>query len=138
MYYLSLTFLLANSLIVLEIYRVLNASVQSLFFFASRRRHTKCALVTGVQTCALPIYAADAGFHGVAIRPPHHQEDSAAERSGDRKSVVQGKSVSVRVDIGGRRILKKQNYKQINLCSSPINLTTSSIRIYYLREYANK
>src|SRR3546814_3561671 len=27
----------------------------SLFFFSSRRRHTRCALVTGVQTCALPI-----------------------------------------------------------------------------------
>src|SRR3546814_20993334 len=26
-----------------------------LFFVASRRRHTRCALVTGVQTCALPI-----------------------------------------------------------------------------------
>src|SRR3546814_7555690 len=26
------------------------------FFFASRRRHTMCALVAGVQTCALPIY----------------------------------------------------------------------------------
>src|SRR3546814_1507421 len=25
------------------------------FFFSSRRRHTMCALVTGVQTCALPI-----------------------------------------------------------------------------------
>src|SRR3546814_4708430 len=30
-----------------------------LFFFSSRRRHTRCALVTGVQTCALPIL--DAG-----------------------------------------------------------------------------
>src|SRR3546814_15985570 len=28
------------------------------FFFSSRRRHTRCALVTGVQTCALPIYVA--------------------------------------------------------------------------------
>src|SRR3546814_10774826 len=27
----------------------------SSFFFSSRRRHTRCALVTGVQTCALPI-----------------------------------------------------------------------------------
>src|SRR3546814_8504834 len=27
------------------------------FFFSSRSRHTRCALVTGVQTCALPIYA---------------------------------------------------------------------------------
>src|SRR3546814_4087841 len=25
------------------------------FFFSGRRRHTRCALVTGVQTCALPI-----------------------------------------------------------------------------------
>src|SRR3546814_6711743 len=31
------------------------------FFFSSRRRHTRCALVTGVQTCALPIYVSD-GF----------------------------------------------------------------------------
>src|SRR3546814_1467180 len=28
------------------------------FFFSSRRRHTRCALVTGVQTCALPISSA--------------------------------------------------------------------------------
>src|SRR3546814_12575723 len=31
------------------------------FFFASRRRHTRCALVTGVQTCALPICTAPLG-----------------------------------------------------------------------------
>src|SRR3546814_5073485 len=30
------------------------------FFFSSRRRHTRCALVTGVQTCALPICVASA------------------------------------------------------------------------------
>src|SRR3546814_206933 len=30
-----------------------------LFFFSSRRRHTRCALVTGVQTCALPILTLD-------------------------------------------------------------------------------
>src|SRR3546814_5017705 len=30
--------------------------VSSVFFFSSRRRHTRCALVTGVQTCALPIW----------------------------------------------------------------------------------
>src|SRR3546814_13230057 len=35
--------------------------VHMVFFFSSRRRHTSCALVTGVQTCALPIsrYYAD-------------------------------------------------------------------------------
>src|SRR3546814_2629737 len=31
-----------------------------MFFFSSRRRHTRCALVTGVQTCALPILVPDA------------------------------------------------------------------------------
>src|SRR3546814_5645955 len=31
-------------------------SLMCIFFFSSRRRHTSCALVTGVQTCALPIY----------------------------------------------------------------------------------
>src|SRR3546814_1321878 len=36
--------------------------ILSLFFFSSRRRHTSCALVTGVQTCALPIYGVDVYF----------------------------------------------------------------------------
>src|SRR3546814_4793256 len=33
------------------------------FFFSSRRRHTRCALVTGVQTCALPISTPGSGFN---------------------------------------------------------------------------
>src|SRR3546814_9848104 len=36
-------------------YSVINNKVLYIFFFSSRRRHTRCALVTGVQTCALPI-----------------------------------------------------------------------------------
>src|SRR3546814_8471238 len=42
------------------------------FFFSSRRRHTRCALVTGVQTCALPIsfsydnYSQDYAINGGA------------------------------------------------------------------------
>src|SRR3546814_17959786 len=81
------------------------------FFFSSRRRHTRCALVTGVQTCALPIYPL---FRG---RPPRSQrqrqrDDRSALQQSDRKSVVSGKSVSVRVDLGGRRIIKKKNKRQ--------------------------
>src|SRR3546814_8555030 len=34
---------------------VVSATTCNVFFFSSRRRHTICALVTGVQTCALPI-----------------------------------------------------------------------------------
>src|SRR3546814_14907422 len=33
------------------------------FFFSSRRRHTRCALVTGVQTCALPICGPEPAEH---------------------------------------------------------------------------
>src|SRR3546814_7127952 len=35
-------------------------------FFSSRRRHTRCSLVTGVQTCALPISAGDTTFGNLA------------------------------------------------------------------------
>src|SRR3546814_2211497 len=41
------------------------------FFVSSRRRHSRCALVTGVQTCALPIYRRDAssdeGLGGLSL-----------------------------------------------------------------------
>src|SRR3546814_10160536 len=49
-----------------------------LFFFSSRRRHTSCALVTGVQTCALPISAQSRGIapvnfytHGSQLTAAH-------------------------------------------------------------------
>src|SRR3546814_17778592 len=42
------------------------------FFFSSRRRHTRCALVTGVQTCALPIYGREdprpRQLHGLLVK----------------------------------------------------------------------
>src|SRR3546814_2752729 len=94
----------------------------SVFFFSSRRRHTRCALVTGVQTCALQIYQSDRRRSDPNIaRPsadggqeqPERNAGSAiggiGGREGDRKSVVEGKSVAVRVDLGGRRIHKKKN-----------------------------
>src|SRR3546814_6460929 len=40
-------------------YRCLHILFLFCFFFSSRRRHTRCALVTGVQTCALPISLSD-------------------------------------------------------------------------------
>src|SRR3546814_20776173 len=41
--------------------------VDGCFFFSSRRRHTRCALVTGVQTCALPIFG-EAGHFPSVVR----------------------------------------------------------------------
>src|SRR3546814_6466753 len=40
-----------------------------IFFFSSRRRHTRCALVTGVQTCALPILRVDGAPAAVEGKP---------------------------------------------------------------------
>src|SRR3546814_11222659 len=129
------------------------------FFLSSRRRHTRCALVTGVQTCALPIYRAGVDralgrvLGGVEVsarqvllgigeelglaaagaeimrRPvvigdvcrPLHFDRHAADRINsdpdrrggygfvDRKIVVSGTSVSVGVDIGGRRFIQKKS-----------------------------
>src|SRR3546814_10348378 len=75
-----------------------------LFFFSSRRRHTRCALVTGVQTCALPISTntvvaiADADGSVTPVRFSHADVVQEIFRSalcyedvtggGDRKSVV--------------------------------------------------
>src|SRR3546814_6188103 len=93
------------------------------FFFTSRRRHTRCALVTGVQTCALPIYrfgialgpafrqAGERRARAERTRGPVHlgpdmrqRAEYPAAKETDRTSVVQGNSVVVRVVLGGRRI----------------------------------
>src|SRR3546814_7809521 len=155
-----------------------------LFFFDSRRRHTSCPLVTGVQTCALPIFEAatrpaaqsvarDKGIHqrhvnvlepaleldaravsarypcraaakselgGKEFIPVFPGQDTRRRRrfqrlsphlafqrnapalglpvsiegepercAQDRKRVVEGRSVSVRVGLGGRGTFKKKN-----------------------------
>src|SRR3546814_9312903 len=63
-------------------------------FFSSRRRHTSCALVTGVQTCALPILYhchvnspqhIDMGMVGVMIVEP---KDKRAEPKVDKERVL--------------------------------------------------
>src|SRR3546814_16457996 len=48
------------------------------FCFSSRRRHTRCALVTGVQTCALPISAPHNMVATVAVGP---EAETALSRS---------------------------------------------------------
>src|SRR3546814_5241663 len=65
--------------------------VYMMFFFSSRRRHTRCALVTGVQTCALPIYPgqAVAAIFDLAAREHLHAHEQrlglgAAVGLGDR------------------------------------------------------
>src|SRR3546814_14850222 len=113
--------------------------IRSQFFFSSIRRHTRCALVTGVQTCALPIFRsanpntsrpfilgrgeagrsygeffAETGRYANALRALRvtigDRVAVQVEKSvpADRKSVVKGRSVSERVELGGRRITNKK------------------------------
>src|SRR3546814_3370797 len=50
------------------------------FFCSSRRRHTRCALVTGAQTCALPIWRRRlAWYHDVADREDVEHIGATAE-----------------------------------------------------------
>src|SRR3546814_12072553 len=72
----------------------------SVFFFSSRRRHTRCALVTGVQTCALPIFRRFSSAHAAyaplllnsaGSRPAFDRQSSESEafRSGAVPHLVQ-------------------------------------------------
>src|SRR3546814_12787085 len=122
------------------------------FFFSSRRRHTRCALVTGVQTCALPIsktrkahpptsdgvvaklasrsskiFGSAKVMHWKIMLPSAVVPKTIVEmrirvaRStgtvptaalrADRKSVAEGTGCSVRGDVGGGRIIQKNNTK---------------------------
>src|SRR3546814_1700707 len=56
------------------------------FFFSSRRRHTRCALVTGVQTCALPISFRSSTYRPIAATGAKARHAVAFER--DRLVVV--------------------------------------------------
>src|SRR3546814_2734973 len=51
------------------------------FFFTSRRRHTRCALLTGVQTCALPISAQAIGAERLALQRELGLEAAAHQRA---------------------------------------------------------
>src|SRR3546814_3573750 len=69
-----------------------------MFFFSSRRRHTRCALVTGVQTCALPIYEAAADF---PIARRHQRIDAARRRMA--RGIEQLHDATVDASVAGRQ-----------------------------------
>src|SRR3546814_14254088 len=60
------------------------------FFFSSRRRHTRCALVTGVQTCALPIFAAQSQIADIGDTHQIAALCAALAVRGDQFSFVHG------------------------------------------------
>src|SRR3546814_1057757 len=68
------------------------------FFFSSRRRHTRCALVTGVQTCALPISASrGTGCRGSVPRSARQPSSPRREAPGIVPATSSGRSEERRV-----------------------------------------
>src|SRR2546422_7431889 len=79
----------------------------TVFFFSSRRRHTRCSRDWSSDVCSSDllskIVTKRPGPGGTLV--PCETWDNALLACEDRKSVVWGKSV----DLGGRRIIKKKN-----------------------------
>src|SRR3546814_9376916 len=71
----------SNVLVVL-CYGVLSWSYMLVFFFSSRRRHTRCALVTGVQTCALPISGSNPAAATIIAGEAQQAEQPPCKRKG--------------------------------------------------------
>src|SRR3546814_5700277 len=75
-----------------------------MFLFSSRRRHTRCALVTGVQTCALPIFAGSspAPARRRPFAPRDHVEGAfppGSPTSASRAQSRVGPGILVRADV---------------------------------------
>src|SRR3546814_3379311 len=98
------------------------------FFFSSRRRHTRCALVTGVQTCALPIFpgrpdqramtkAEETGHHDINIGFQFPRRDI---RSGEGSELADATAIVInessqslchgKVAIGLRKNLRSEEH----------------------------
>src|SRR3546814_8924413 len=60
------------------------------FFFSSRRRHTTCALVTGVQTCALPICLGGGRDHRRRVGGPEGRVQARQRAAFLRRRVIFG------------------------------------------------
>src|SRR3546814_13989022 len=77
------------------------------FFFSSRRRHTRCALVTGVQTCALPISAM-----GKPMTPRPRKATLVISRSHPAEYCGNGGLTWQRPHFGGGRSLPDRRCKR--------------------------
>src|SRR3546814_11880995 len=61
--------------------------------------------------------------------PPDHSRGARSAAQQDRKRVVQGKRVSVRVDIGGRRVIKKKTKRKADVPSHTKYKSTAEAQI---------
>src|SRR3546814_4717856 len=87
------------------------------FFFSSRRRHTRCALVTGVQTCALPILSRREP-HRTRLRRPLDRL-AAAHRADEAGLALRLQLLAQARRIGARRSEERRVGKEcVSTCRS--------------------
>src|SRR3546814_13177318 len=107
------------------------ACVLLVFFFSSRRRHTRCALVTGVQTCALPICSLNTGCAGVShpqdaghgqpgVVVENRARNAAEEGEGRHMAIAEGLADLRRIgfDKAGIRV-RQVHGKEVRLALDP-------------------
>src|SRR3546814_968780 len=87
-----------------------------LFFFSSRRRHTRGALVAGVQTCALPIYRREAAEVQLAREAQERlAADRARQEAQERQQVRERERVAEKFNtIAGKREAGAHGYGDHN------------------------
>src|SRR3546814_8363932 len=93
------------------------------FFFSSRRRHTRCALVTGVQTCALPIWP----------RSPHFRANSSSSMT--RRSNA---SRSICSPVERRYSSSGQSVQICTPCSTSGRIFVSPVRNHRSEEHTSE
>src|SRR3546814_7592272 len=96
------------------------------FFFSSRRRHTRCALVTGVQTCALPICMVPDAFcssmvlgahDALRFKPATRCENACASGSAALYSAldaVQSGRIKVALVVGAEKMTGDRKSTRLN------------------------
>src|SRR3546814_6260945 len=93
------------------------------FFFSSRRRHTICALVTGVQTCALPIcYVMENVLFKISFPAEFHAQTAVECAMKLHREVApkldQVDRIVIETQEAGARIIDKTDRKSTRLNSS--------------------
>src|SRR3546814_9109635 len=98
--------LLFIMVIIVSFLSVCISLVSVLFFCSSRRRHTRCALVTGVQTCALPISRTIVAVHlGSALKQAAVQIENVARIGfAARRAAQQQRHLAIRDRSEERRV----------------------------------
>src|SRR5437870_12744134 len=92
-----------------------------IFFFFQAEDGIRDGHVTGVQTCALPIYGPNRTAPPAENQPAVDERDAEIGRASCREKSV---------DLGGRRIIKKKKKKKNEIDKLNRNITKDNIKIY--------